>query len=90
MGTVWSGIWIAAIVAFTLAHFDSQRTRQFSLAALVVSPIIFITIGLAFVPPTPPSYLAEWPRAMWLALPILALWLGLSLIGFLVGRWSVR
>ena len=90
MGTAWSGIWIVALLAFALAHFNNQRTRQFSLAALIVSPIITVTIGLAFVPPTPPSYLAEWPRAMWLALPVLAVWMALSIIGFFVGRWSVR
>lgn len=90
MGTAWSGIWIAAIVAFALAHFDNQRTRRFSLAALVVSPVILITFGLVFVPPTPPSYLAEWPRAMRLASPIIAVWMGLSIVGFFVGRRSVR
>ncbi len=90
MGAAWSGIWVAAVLALLLAHFDSSRTRLLSLAALVVSPVIGITVGLAFVPPTPPSYLAEWPRAMRMTLPILAVWAGLSVIGFFAGRWSVR
>lgn len=90
MGAAWSGIWVVAIIAFALAHFDSRRTRQVAMAALVASPIIIVTVALAFVPPTPPSYLAEWPRAMRMALPMLAVWLALSVIGFFAGRWSVR
>jgi hypothetical protein len=87
---MWCGLWVVAVVAFGLAHFASRRTRQIGITALIASPVIFLTIGLAFVPPTPPTYLIEWPRAMLMAMPILVAWAALSAVGYFAGRWSVR
>jgi hypothetical protein len=88
--SVWSKLWVVAVVAFALGHFRTRRVRQISLAALMVLPIIILTAGLALVPPTPPSFLMEWPRAMALALPWFASWLCLAIVGYFAARWSVR
>jgi hypothetical protein len=73
-----------------VGHLNRRRLRRICMAVLIVSPIIVMTIGLAFVPPTPPSYLLEWPRAMSMVLPALLIWWCSAFVGYFVARWSVR
>lgn len=90
MTSVGSEIWIVAFVAFAIGHFRKRRARQIGLALLIASPIIVLTVGLALVPPTLPSFITEWPHAMWTALPVFVTWLGLAILGYVAARWSVR
>jgi hypothetical protein len=87
---VWAGALILALLAFVLGHVNRRRFRQICMAFLIVSPMIVMTIGLAFVPPEPPSYLLEWPRVMSMALPVLITWWCSAFVGYFAARWSVR
>lgn len=86
---IWIGMWVVPVVAFFVGHLASKCWRLFTIMTLALAPIALLTIGLAVVPASPPSFLAWWAAGLVMTGPLVLLWAISAILGYAAARWIV-
>jgi len=91
MNTLWIvTIMPAPLLGFLVGYILSNRRRWATYVLLLLSPVLAMTLVMAFTPPAPPSFLAWWGAAMVMISPVIIIWAISTTVGFATARWNVR
>ena len=89
--TLWIDIIVSApALVLLMGYIRSNRGRWASYVVLLLSPVLAMTLVMAFTPPAPPRFLAWWSTALAIISPVSIIWAILATVGFATARWNVR